>query len=401
VYISILMTVFSPYLAVLPLLYLFFRLVKEREWGVWNRNAWTQGLFILFLWSFLVGLSDENNSWSALASIVLLLFLAASIYIQDHYQTVEKVEKLFSSLFFLSFGSAFVGLLENWNVITYSPAWWKFLLGTRSIVEIEESHRIAGTFNNPNLAGTWYAVMVLVGFYFFQRNKNYKKYIYLAGMVLYISVLSMTESRAAVIGCFLGFVFYTYFAGHKRKMLFLMSSLLIGTALMLLRPEWFPRGEILFSSINDRQAIWENCFHMFMIKPITGWGLLGIYYADPEVYNYLRVFHAHNLWLTIATTLGIIGLGIFMWMKWSLLQEIRRLYEHKCPLTPLLCGVIGMIFGQGLFDFTIMSPQIGILLIACWSFIYSLSHSYRSVASPSLVPWTNAYTTKKTLPKAP
>lgn len=389
-YISLAMIVFSPYLAFVPLMYLLYKLVRQHEWGDWNRNTWTKGIFILFLWSFLVGL-NQKEAYSMLASFVLLLFLAISIYLQDRFQTEEQIEQLFSKVFVVSIGSAIIGLLENWNIITYSPVWWKFLLGTRSIVEIEEAHRIAGTFNNPNLAGTWYAAMIMIGFYFFQQAKGYRRLFYLSGIALFSLVLMMTESRGAVIGCFLGFVIYMYFAGHKKKMLFLMFLLLAGTALMLHRPEWFPRGEILFSSIRDRQAIWENTFYMFMLKPITGWGLMGIYYADPKIYHYLRVFHAHNLWLTMATTLGVFGLAILGWLKWSLLQEIRNLYERQCRLTPLLGGIIAMIFGQGLFDFTIMSPQIGLLLIGSWSFVYSLSYSYRHVTVSPLLPWRTTY----------
>ncbi|WP_027416528.1 O-antigen ligase family protein [Aneurinibacillus terranovensis] len=368
----------SPYLAFLPMIYLLYYFFKRGELTL--RNEWTKGLLFLFLWSFLVGLMN-NQGFYVLTSLVILGYLFVSIYIHSAYRKTEDVERLFLSLFWLSLGSAFLGLLEHWNIITYSPAWWKYFLGTRSIVDITESQRISGTFNNPNLAGTWYAAMIMIGFYFFRRVSGMRKFAYVGAVALYIFVLMMTESRAAVIGLFLGFVIYAYFAGHKKKMLMLMFILLSGTALMLNRPEWFPRGDILFSSIQDRQEIWKNCFNMFMMKPITGWGIMGIYFADSSVYHYMRVFHAHNTLLTIATTLGMVGLLAFIWMEWSLLQGIRVLYQNQCRITPLLSGIKAMILGHGLFDFTIMSPQIGLLFVGCSALIGALAYRY----SPELV----------------
>ena len=98
-YLTLGMIVFSPYLAFIPLIYLFIRFLRQGEW-VYN-NTWTKGLLILFFWSFLVGLDNQNLA-SVLASFVLLLFLGVSVYLQDHYQSEQDVEKLFRSVFIFS-----------------------------------------------------------------------------------------------------------------------------------------------------------------------------------------------------------------------------------------------------------------------------------------------------------
>lgn len=363
----------SPFLAFLPMLYFVYYYFRKGEFNL--ESNWNFGLLSLFLWSMFVGV--YNFDWiSSLASLVIFGYLLVSLYVQEKYSHPYEAEKLFLSLFLISVVSAVIGLLEKINIITYQPAWWKYLFGMRSIVEISEPYRISGTFNNPNLAGTWYAVMVVIGVYFFRRAIGYKKVLFLLGILLFFTVLVMTGSRGATIGLFLGFVMYAYFAGHKKKMLTLMFLLLSGIVLMLFFPEYFPRGDILFSSIRDRQAIWENSLYMFMMKPLTGWGIFGIYYADSQVYHYLKVFHAHNTILTFATTLGTVGLSIFLWMQWSVFQNVRSLYRHHCRLTPLLGAIQGIVFGQGLFDFTIMSPQIGILFVTSSAIVESLLYSY-------------------------
>ncbi|WP_134699293.1 O-antigen ligase [Ammoniphilus sp. YIM 78166] len=375
--------IYSPYLAALPILYITYRYLKEGNWSL--EHSWTNGLLFLFFWSVLVGFANDQGIYIT-SSLFLLGYFFLSMYLQEKYQREDAIENLLSSLFFLSLGSAFIAFLDKIGVITYDPAWWKFLIGTRSIVDIGDyqNYRVSGTFNNPNLAGTWYAIMVLIGYYFLQKKSGLTKWVYALCMMIFALTLMITESRGAVIGLFLGFVIYSYFSGHKKKMLFLMFLLLGSIALMLHRPDWFPRGEILFSSIRDRQAIWINTFEMFLKKPVTGWGLLGIYFADRSIYDYLRVFHAHNILLTLATTLGVVGLFTFFYMKWSLLQEIRILYQANCRLTPLLSGMQAMILGQGVFDFTIMSPQIGVLFIASAAMIGGLARTYRPIVGRTI-----------------
>lgn len=348
-------------------------------------SNWTIGLFVLFIWSIIVGVFNLSLP-STLTSFLFLGLALLSVYLQNEFTKHQEIEKWYYVLFFLALGSAFIALLAKFNIITYSPAYWKFFIGTRSIDDIGEPHRVAGTFNNPNIAGSFYAMMVLIGYYFYQRKQSFQKVFILLALLLYVAVLLWTGSRGGIIGLFVGFIFYFYFSGHKKKMLFLMFSILGIVSLMLHQPDWFPRGDILFSSIQDRQAIWLNCIKLFLEKPHTGWGIFGIYYADPTIYNYLQVFHAHNIPLSIATMLGAGGLAVCLWMSWNLFQDIRYLYHQQCPITPLLSGLFGIILGQGLVDFIIMSPQIAIMFIATATFISTLSASYKMSSAKITLP---------------
>jgi O-antigen ligase len=115
---------------------------------------------------------------------------------------------------------------------------------------------------------------------------------------------------------------------------------------------------------------------MFKYKPFSGWGLLGIYYAGGDVYHYTRTFHGHNFWITIMTTLGVVGLSVFIYMKYHLLKELKLLSQNNCRLTPLLAGILTMILGQGLLDFTIMNPQGGIIFFGSSALISGLAFQY-------------------------
>lgn len=370
---SLFLVVFSPYLAFLPIAFSGVLLLQRGSYVL--KNTWNLGLMFLFIWSFFAGVSSDNPV-STIASLAFLFYLFISIYLQNYYNEENQIEKLFNGIVLVSLASALIGILERFTPLNDVSTWWKQLFGIYPQVVFSETQRISGTFGNPNIAGAWYAAMVLICFYFFQRSEKLKKVLYGFSVLLFFGVLMLTESRGATIGLVLGLVAYSYFMGHKKSTLALSLILLCGIILMVIFPGWFPRGHNLLDSIIDRKEIWLNSLNMFKYKPVTGWGLLGIYYAGRDVYHYTRTYHAHNFWITIATTLGLVGLSVFVFMKFQLLKELKLLSQNNCRLAPVLAGLLAMILGQGLLDFTIMNPQGGIIFFGSSALISGLAFQY-------------------------
>lgn len=374
--VGILVTVFSPFLAVLPVCFLLYRFWRQKnienmEW----KTYWPVGFLLLFLWSLFVAIMNMH-SLSALASLAFLGFFGISIYVQNTFRTEKQAEELLRYVFLFTLGSAFFGILEHFYVINREPSWWKYIFGLCTVVENEENLlRITGTFGNPNLAATWYAVMILVGYYFWEKAQVYWKGFYFGALVVLIAVLIMTESRGGITGLFLGLIVYDFFSGKRGALFFRLGFILSALIFLFHYPQWFPRGSFFFSTMDLRGAIWQNCWNMFLIQPVTGWGLLGIYFADHNVYQYLRVLHAHNTLLSLATMLGLGGLLIFVRMEWGILKDILFLSRRKCCLLPLLTGVQAVFIGHGLCDFTLMGPQIGILFAGSSALVAGLACS--------------------------
>ncbi|WHH59333.1 O-antigen ligase family protein [Petroclostridium sp. X23] len=378
--------VFSPYLALIPIAFIGLCMVLRSQFLIYN--TWNIGLFFLFVWSFLVGLLNTSIV-SATVSFAVLLYFLLSLYLQNHYTDEQKIEQLLKVFLLVSVISALIGVVEGYTSIQYQPSWWKHLFGIYPLVAFREKYRISGTFGNPNVAAIWYVVMIFVCYYFFNRSNGYLKILYALAGGLFGGVLLLTGSRGAVIGLLLGLIIYAYFMGHKKKMCIVMGILTLGTILMFAFPEHFPRGHDFFESLRDRRSIWVNCLRLFKVKPVTGWGLLGIYYADPRIYHYFRNFHAHNIWITMAATVGIVGLGIFTYMQFDLFAKIKRLSTCRCQLVPLLAAVQAAVLGQGFLDFTIMNPQVGILFIGSSALVYSLAAQYEDIPVKRYFPLYN------------
>lgn len=390
--INIFLTVLSPYTAFIPMIFITFK-VLENGCIIYN-NPWNAGLLSLFIWSLLVGLINKSP-FSSAASLVILIYLFVSIYFQNYYNEERKIEKLFKSIILFSIGSAFIGILEKITSLFSDYIHWGYLFGMPSQLIVREAYRISATFGNPNVAGSWYATIILLCIYFYDKTSNSKRIFYGITVCLFIIVLQLTGSRGAAVGLLFGLITYGFLKEDKNNKIFLIFVFASIVVLMFIPPQLltkiFPETQsintsmnhALDSSVSGRWTIWIDSLNMFKMKPITGWGLMGIYFADGNIWNYhVRQPHAHNIWITIAATLGFVGLSIYIYMTQYIFKCTRLLFINRSNLLPLLASIQAIVIGHGLVDFTTMTPQGGIIYIGCSAMIASLAmqHSRASDA---------------------
>jgi O-antigen ligase len=385
---NILLAVISPYTAMLPVTYIAFKSLQRNMF--FYKNPWNLGLLLLFFWSLISGIINMN-SISTAASVIILIFLFAGVYLQNYYNDEEKVEKLFRNFILASIGCAFLGILEKITAASSPTIWWGDFFGISSHNLVYKGYRIYSTFGNPNIAGTWYAIMILAGLYFYDNSAKWKKAFYTVVTCLLILALYLTGSRGAAGGLVMGLTVYALLRRQWKNMGFLVTIFVTVTLLMIVPSNWFPSMSVINnanssmthavqSSITGRSQLWQSAINMFKLKPVTGWGLLGVYFADSSLYLYhARMTHLHNIWLTLIAMLGIVGLGIYLYMKFYLFESLRTLYNNKCRLVPLLAGIQLIFIGHGIVDFTILSTQGGLLFFGASAIISALAAQYTSV----------------------
>lgn len=384
--IAVFLIVISPYTAVLPVIYMVYKVLMEKM--TVYKNPWNIGLFLLFIWSFTVGVLNKSIL-STLASIAVLLYLFLSVFLQNYFKDESSIEKLFKYILYFSIFSAFFGIVEklvfmkgNNNILTV-------LLDVASKATV--GHRIYSTFGNPNIAGHWFAVMILVSLYFASISPEKKKRFYKSLAVLFVVALCLTGSRGAFIGFLAGLPVYYFLNRDKSDSTFIILISLPIIILTFMPPQASNLGNItghqLDRSVVTRDMIWDGCFDMIRLKPIKGWGILGLLESGSNFISYDGpVYHGHNTWINFLTTLGIVGLFIYMYMKFYLYRSLWLLYTQNSRLVPLLTGIQALILGHGLVDFTMLAPQSGLIFMSTSAIITSLAtQSVLSLESRSLV----------------
>lgn len=376
--ILILLTVISPYTTIIPAIYMTYK-VLFRKVSIY-KNHWNIGLSLLFMWSLTVGIINYSFT-SIAASFVIFMYLCISIFLQNYCENENKVEKIYRHLVCFSLFSAIFGIVEKIIYVYFNfNIWAKFLQITSQPIV---NNRIYSTFGNPNVAGNWFAIMILVSVYFCSTTYKTTKLFYEVATFFFVVALCLTGSRGAFMGLLFG-LFIFYLLKNNKKDMWLLLTIFILTAVVTFVP-----SEILKhvtdhdfdSSFNSRFGIWNGCLQMIKLKPFTGWGLMGI--SDHGAtfmkdYYYATMYHGHNIWITFMTTLGAIGLLIYSYMKINLFRDLKALYAQNCRLVPMLAGIQAVIIGHGLVDFTMIAPQTGLLFIACSATISALAKQYNS-----------------------
>ncbi|WP_449727658.1 O-antigen ligase family protein [Clostridium bowmanii] len=228
--------------------------------------------------------------------------------------------------------------------------------------------------------------MILLGLYFCSTTYKTTKLFYQIATFFFVIALYLTGSRGAFMGLLFGLFIFYLVKGNKKDMWPFITIFII-TAVVTFMPSQILEnviGHNFDGSFTSRFGIWNGCLKMIKLRPITGWGLMGItdhgaYFM--KGYYYATLYHGHNIWITVMTSLGTVGLFIYAYMKINLFRNLKMLHKQKCRLVPMLASIQAVIIGHGLVDFTMIAPQTGLLFIASSAIITALVTQYNSSIS--------------------
>ena len=148
----------------------------------------------------------------------------------------------------------------------------------------------------------------------------------------------------------------------------------------------------------SRYESWMAAFGMVREKPILGVGLKNFgdhaqrfakayYFRYEGGKPYIVFMHdSHNMFLTVAADLGLVGLGIMLWFLGMLLFQLVQGLSvvKKCRLAPLGWGLLGVyvahiVLGVFNYGFWVIKPSLGINVL-CWT-LFALMAQLQTVGS--------------------
>ena len=113
-----------------------------------------------------------------------------------------------------------------------------------------------------------------------------------------------------------------------------------------------PRVQALFSGGGDtsffRVALWKSAIQMIRDHPLFGVGPDNFLYAYrgryllPEAWQESALSHPHNVILDFAARLGLIGLGVFLWMQIAFWRTALSHIRHHASQPEYRALLIGL-----------------------------------------------------------
>lgn len=232
---------------------------------------------------------------------------------------------------------------------------------------------------HPNRLGTLFLIFVLLGMAFiFDRAKKYQ-WLVIPYAVLILLGLGTTLSRAAWLGTAGGFVLFFLHSfqknSNKKLLFFILIISVLAWGLFFLHPQWYQR----FLSISDLQNniirinLWKAAGRIFQDRPLTGTGLGNF----PEVVldyagDLLKKTQAtpHNIFWSILSDLGLVGLAAFFWFMWKAAAMAFLLWRHGDLFEAGVVITLAALFINELFTHNLYTSQIGAII---WFLLGALS----------------------------
>ena len=260
-----------------------------------------------------------------------------------------------------------------------------------------------GIFTEHNqLGGYGAAILVLAAGTLFAVRGGWARAGVLLTAGVALGAVALALSRGAYLGTVLGIAVLLFLLPQvRRRVLLAAGPLLLALGLFAAfvpdNPQVTVIGERLQSFSNpqanpedDRPAIWAEAFRQIELDPLTGSGPANFpvvaLRAGTEV-SFVVPAHAHDVPLTVAAEVGLPAAGVlllltFVWTR-RFVRTTRRLAQRRDrALSAALAGASATFVGQGIFDATLRSSMVLVLLALCVGLALAVGRSLPAESRP-------------------
>jgi O-antigen ligase len=263
--------------------------------------------------------------------VIFLSYFILYFLVINNIKQKQQFDTFIQLFFFTSFVISLFALLHYYELDPY----------------LKDMTQLISTIGQKNWTSNYLAMVFPIAFSYFLLEKNNKKIIYYLLLSILYTILMIFQSRGVwisagltlILGIFLlcKYKLLNILKENKRWLFLLFITFVLITVFystqnpinkntITMPQKIISVYEDNFSSINSRLLMWYTAFEMIKDKPFFGTGI-GLYKMDYLDYQagflkenpiYLR-YHsraeeAHNEYFQLAAELGIIGLGIFLYI---------------------------------------------------------------------------------------
>jgi len=360
--------VMNTFLGFIIVAFLLKKLIIKKEcvFSETNINLALLALFLMTVFSLSYSAYPQDTIKGGIFRFLQYIILLFALV-----KEVKDKQHIWRIIFSIIAGLLFVSLDAIWQVNTgkdfvrgYAPA---ILIGLT---------RATASFSDPNILGVYLSALAPLLFgillYYFKGSKK----VLFGCVSLLVSVgIAITYSRPTLLGTYLALLFLTIARRSKWLITFLIVFILAAPFLLPKSVKQFAKevnyNPVRFMCNDDRIAIFRNSARMIKASPVVGHGANTFmknykkYKEHPEHLNIVTAdfCYAHENFLQIAGDIGLVGLGIFIWLLYALFQGCTFIYrqlkdqELKIILLSLIACLIAFLI-NGLTESSLNSARV-------------------------------------------
>jgi O-antigen ligase len=357
----------STFLVFIIVAFLLKKIIKkECLFSETNINIPLLALFLLTVFSLFYSAYPKDTIKGGILRLLQYIILLFALINQ-----VKDKKHIWRIIFSIIAGLVFVSLDAIWQVNTGND----FVRGYAPMVLIGLV-RATASFSDPNILGVYLSALAplilgLVLYYF----KGSKRVLFGFFSLLGLAGIALTYSRPTLLGTYLALVFLTIVKRSKWLVTGLIVLILIAPFLLPESVKQFAKSvnynPVRFMCNDDRIAIFRNSAQMIKASPVVGHGANTFmknykkYKENPEHLNFITAdfCYAHENFLQIAGEIGLVGLGIFIWLLYELFKGCGSIYrqlndaELKIILLSLIACLAAFLI-NGLTESSLNSSRV-------------------------------------------
>ena len=320
----------------------------------------------------------------------LPLFLAGPLLyfiVVNNIHDKKQINRIISATLIIG------GLFGIYGILQYNGIDFAFWIGNHG------RGKVFGLFGNAGYFAGYlmFPLPIAISLFFVCRNKV-KKILLLIGILAMGGALLVTLTRGSYLALGISsiimfFLFLSscrnfFIKDNKKILIIILIAIIVTTFLFVVPNPLNKQGTVIFkiksrisvtqlsndSSLKRREAMWGFSTLMIKDRPLFGSGLGTFKYntlryqakffdqgQNRALYPYGVADKAHNEYLQLGAELGIIGLGIFLWLIISYFNYgVKKLKSIKDKyILGIVIGLIGSIVAflvDGLFWFPLRLP---------------------------------------------
>jgi O-antigen ligase len=332
--------------------------VKQLNIGLYTGFKWLELIFLMFYMKHQFGIKEINiGTVLIFASAIIQATIAIFQFHVQHYLGLSLLGEYIAPL-----GTSGLSTID---------------------VSGEKLIRAYGTFPHPNVLGAFLVFGLFMGLYIVSRETYWRRWVVSCGTILLVVGIFLSFSRIAWFGAGLALASFFFYNIYKKSYQKALTIVLIG--LVSCGTIWGFYGKLLenrvfefkpsSNSIVLRESFNQMAFEVFKNKPLLGVGI-GNYIPTLEEKVALEPWQyqpAHNIFLHLATEMGLVGVGFFLLLMYVCL---RSTWNKRKILIGFTFLALGITFGiMSLFDHYFVTIQQGrLMFFAVLGFMWTVSN---------------------------
>lgn len=234
--------------------------------------------------------------------------------------------------------------------------------------------RATAGLGSPNALGILLGMALPVQLMFALRGPALTRAVGAGCLVLSTVGLMLAVSRAAFIGLGVALLVLAFWGRFRRAALTVLPFVIVLAIATDSPVSSVPKGRQVAERVTELQTdsktdlrlpLWKATPRMIEDHPFFGVGALE-YGHSAATYGILSTQgvppHAHNMLLTIAAELGLVGLAAFLALVFSVAGALRRVVKggsgERQAMGYALAAAFAVLFVGGIFDYALGSPPI-------------------------------------------